>query len=452
VEGNLYFFGVQAKGSTEESDSRIVWSEVFDLTPQGELPGAAIVGEPTATATCIALSYRVVNSSTDDKHGLCWSAEGVPTVDGEKQYGPDLPTGGGALTQAIPNALLDYGKSYRIRAFVTTSAGTYYSAEKSASLGTPPAEIKLSWAKLSAGSLPPEVELYRTESMLNGRKFSAWYAVADISGDVELKVDVPSGTETLESRFASSNGDCLVLINGGFFYNSRHTGLAVVDGVTHPGTVWSVRGSLDQSAEPAEYATMYYVTRGVFGVDSSGNPAVRWTGTSQTDGKAWYFDRPMPTVKGEARYKTVSDVNPAPAVAWTPRWAVSAGPVLVFDGKIPFDLTTTPGGSGYYMTNWEVIPSDIFGAGVTPDRTAVGYLADGRVVLFVCDGRISGGSQGASVTELAAIMKGLGCVGALNLDGGGSTGMVVGGEYLNDQAHGKRAVVSSVGFYKRKQR
>jgi hypothetical protein len=408
------------------------------------------LADPVATPTAVALTYDIDDDVVAVSWGLCWSADGTPTIESAVQYGPDLPEGNGAVMQVIPNALLDYGKTYKVRAFATTATETLYSDEKSATLQAAPSGIVLTWTKLSDASLPAGVELYKTESPLNGRKFNAWYAVADVSGDVELRVNVPSTTGTVKSQYAAASGDCYVLVNGGYFYNSRHTGLAVVDGTTSAGTVWSVRGSLDQSGEPEEYASMYYVTRGVFGVTASGEPGVMWTGTSQTDQKFYYYDRPMPTVKGEAKYKTAGATNPSPAVSWSPRWAVSAGPVLVRDGKIAFDFTTTDKGSKYYLTNYEVIPYDIFGTGVIPDRTAVGYLADGRVVLFVCDGRISGGSQGASLAELAAVMKGLGCVGAMNLDGGGSTGMVVGGEYLNDQAHGVRAVVSTIGFYKKK--
>ena len=46
--------------------------------------------------------------------------------------------------------------------------------------------------------------------------------------------------------------------------------------------------------------------------------------------------------------------------------------------------------------------------------------ADGKIIIFVCDGRIKT-SRGALITELAMIMKGLGCVSAVNFDGGGST-------------------------------
>ena len=118
------------------------------------------------------------------------------------------------------------------------------------------------------------------------------------------------------------------------------------------------------------------------------------------------------------------------------------------DGKCPFDFETTEKGDDFYLSNYEVMPYDIYGTTVKPDRTAAGYTADGKVILFIVDGRIAE-SDGATLVELAQIMKGLGCVAAVNFDGGGSTGMVVGGRHLNDLTGGNRPVVSTLGFYKK---
>ena len=61
-----------------------------------------------------------------------------------------------------------------------------------------------------------------------------------------------------------------------------------------------------------------------------------------------------------------------------------------------------------------------FEAGAAP-RTAVGIKADGNIIFYTLDGRQSGYSYGAQLKTLAKRMVELGCVDALNLDGGGST-------------------------------
>lgn len=62
-------------------------------------------------------------------------------------------------------------------------------------------------------------------------------------------------------------------------------------------------------------------------------------------------------------------------------------------------------------------------AGAAP-RTAVGLRRDGSIVIYTIDGRRSGYSIGATLTQVAERLIELGCVTALSLDGGGSTTMV----------------------------
>lgn len=442
-EGNIYYIGVKAFSATNAS--RAIY-ELYRLVPLGDQPRITIQGGIKANATCINTSYRIENidGQTNVKYGLCWDTEGTPTIDSPKQNGPEMDNEG-KVFQVVPNALLDYSKSYKVRAFLTTSTGTYYSAESTISLEPEPQAIQLTWNRLTKSTLPSEIELYETTSPLNGSSFHAWYAVGDLStGNVELRVNIPSSAATVDAQAASFNGDCYLLVNGGYFYNGRHTGIAVTNS-TKSGSISAVRGSLKTGDE--EYNSMYNVTRGTFGVDASGKPNVVWAGTDAS-GNIFYFDTPLPSVKGENKYGSVSNENPTTATAWNPKYALSAGPVLLKDKKTPFDFTETAKGADYYLSNYEIIPYDIFGPTVTPDRTAIGYREDGKVVIFICDGRITA-SGGATLTELAQIMKGLGCVGAINLDGGGSTGMVVGSEHLNDLTGGNRAVVSTIGFFKK---
>lgn len=64
-------------------------------------------------------------------------------------------------------------------------------------------------------------------------------------------------------------------------------------------------------------------------------------------------------------------------------------------------------------------------------RTMVGITGGGRLLLVVVDGRQPGYADGMNLFELRALAHSLGCTDALNLDGGGSTTLVIAGEDSN---------------------
>jgi hypothetical protein len=93
-----------------------------------------------------------------------------------------------------------------------------------------------------------------------------------------------------------------------------------------------------------------------------------------------------------------------------PRQVVGGLPVLMRDGAID-PIVDSSGAASFRGAN---------------PRTAVGIGAGGRRLLLVTvDGRQAGYSTGTSLRETAELMRALGARDAINLDGGGSTTMVV---------------------------
>lgn len=91
------------------------------------------------------------------------------------------------------------------------------------------------------------------------------------------------------------------------------------------------------------------------------------------------------------------------------KFILAAGPLLVKDGKMNISM---PQSSSFVKTR--------------SDRTAVAIDATGKKVsLVTVDGRQSGHSNGATLTDLASYLISKGAKYAINLDGGGSTTMVV---------------------------
>jgi hypothetical protein len=114
---------------------------------------------------------------------------------------------------------------------------------------------------------------------------------------------------------------------------------------------------------------------------------------------------------------------------------LQAGPMLVAAGRSLIqpgqDLEGFSAGSGQF-------DSDIT-AGRYP-RAALG-LAGGELIAAVCEGRADD-EDGLNMAELAEAMRGLGASEAINLDGGGSASLVVGGRLLNTprEEHGLELV------------
>ena len=461
--GAVYDLGVQALSSDIKCHSEIVYllkvhvvdpnagkeddgnfgegdkEEEIPQVPQVDPKKVPQVVEVKSTYAYIAVTYMVETlNGSNPEHGVCFSENGVPSVADIKAVGPQISTGKSIL-QVVPNAYLADGKEYQMSVYVKDGDKYTYSKPQTVKLAAQPEDISLSWEKqpyASAGS----VEIYKTTSKLNGRNFNAWYAVADPS-QVEFKVlNTPTGKANLKTvayQAENAAGDCLVLINGGVFGN-YHIGVIHVDGQPQE---W-VDFVYDKYWNPNSDRTSWYITRPIVGVDKSGKAAACWT-ASPSVGTYYHYDRPLPTVPGEAAYSAATATYPVTSVSWTPYNALSTGPMLLYDGKCCINHEKAP--SGAYMTNYECWALDIYEG--NPDRTAVGVTADGKIVLFICDGRITQ-SDGATHEEVAMIMKSIGCVHAMNLDGGGSTGMwVKGAGMINYKDSSWRAVKSTLGFF-----
>jgi hypothetical protein len=77
-------------------------------------------------------------------------------------------------------------------------------------------------------------------------------------------------------------------------------------------------------------------------------------------------------------------------------------------------------------------------------RTALGWNAK-HLFLVVVDGRQEGLSKGMNYTELSGLLLRLGCTAAINLDGGGSSTLWLGGQVMNSPSDGRpRRVANSL--------
>jgi exopolysaccharide biosynthesis protein len=108
--------------------------------------------------------------------------------------------------------------------------------------------------------------------------------------------------------------------------------------------------------------------------------------------------------------------------------AIGGGPVLVRDGRPVYRANEA-------FTVSQIAPRH--------PRTAIGQLADGRILMVVVDGRQPGYSVGMTTFEMALTMTRLGAVRAMQLDGGGSSTIAFEGTVLNSPSDGRERPIST---------
>ena len=281
--------------------------------------------------------------------------------------------------------------------------------------------INMTWkiVENSTTNLPAGIKI------MTGRNdelpINAWAAIIDPTDpDIDLDIIVSEDLDRRETLTQfSGNKKARVVVNGGYFLIDKtpteHVGLLYVNNRTvAPATKSVLRNN-----------KRYFTARGALGFLDDGGIDIAWV-TSRND-SLFNFPEPLENQPEEP----VDSFDFSKAETWEVDDAIHAGPVLMHDGKIRV------------TTNEEVF----FGSTI-PDihpRTAAGYRNSGELVLLVVDGR-QVDSRGVDLQELAILMRDLGCVEAINLDGGGASAMVVDGKLLNRPAGtaGQREVMSAI--------
>lgn len=286
----------------------------------------------------------------------------------------------------------------------------------------------LVWQKQTVSpALPPSISLYAGVSAYeDGRPLRAWYLDIDYN-DLDLRArpvlsQSPTGRETASSM-ARANG-ALVAINGGYFDMSgvpaRTFSLVENDGkVLVPNIARITRRNPGRK---------YDVSRSAFGIRANRTFDVAWI--RHIDNAIYSYPTPIPNTM------TTPAAVPLDATGgqlWDANDAIGAGPTLISDGQIVDTYEA------------EVFFDSGFSSVAPYPRAAIGYTANRHLIMFATDGKQTEHSVGLSLAALALEMKRLGCVEAMNLDGGGSETLVVNGVAVNHPSDGQeRAVTSSL--------
>ena len=286
------------------------------------------------------------------------------------------------------------------------------------------AQLKWELADSLFPGMPSSVHIYRTNSTLNGRPNKAWYLEADLRDrNLVFDTDTSYKRRLTPAGFFKKNNEPMLVVNGTFFSFIENRNLNLV---MHNGRLiaYNVQSFPGRGTDTMLYHKM---TRSAIGISRKRQADIAWLYTDTAMAFPVAFEDDPVSVKdsvavfdiGAYTSRNTSAGREISKSGMRKRWkmetAIGGGPVLVQNGKLRI------------TNNEERMFAGKAGNDLHP-RTAMGYTATGKLIILVVEGRNPGKAEGASLPDLANIFINLGAVEALNLDGGGSSCMLVQGK------------------------
>lgn len=284
-----------------------------------------------------------------------------------------------------------------------------------------PAIVQLGWSNVgdTYGILPTYIQVYKSPETLSDKKAIAYIAVADMNSATFGVQGEKTGLK--KPREFYDEGQSSVVINGGFFYESA------LSLIWRDGNL--VCKNNDVAADDWTNGPFWYPVLAAFCEMNDGSFKSMWTYTTLSNTTYWYTE-PSP-VKSEI---VPSADYPSAGTVLDAKTGIGGGPVLLLDGQVK-------------NTYDEELLSDIVATSNRP-RSAIGITRDKKLILFICEGDgMTDGVAGLTTENVANILKSLGCIDAINLDGGGSSCMLINGHETiktSDSSGDERSVSSVV--------
>jgi len=276
--------------------------------------------------------------------------------------------------------------------------------------------------------LPSSVHVYFTNDQPDTGAFRAYYLIADIKDKhLNFTTDTTYKRRLTPSQFYQKNDNPLVVVNGTFFSFETNQNLNVV---IKNGKLVSYTAPVKGRGKDS--MNFIFPCKGAIGISKKRNADIAWLLADDSSMKypivfefpvkAFHtdFDRGLIEPNWPFSYKDSiyhfdrKKQKSLIKYKWKMQTAIGGGPVLLQNGKI-------------FITNEE--ERMFIGKAINDKhpRTAMGYTKDNKLIILVIEGRNSN-AHGATLTQEAQIFKDLGCIEALNLDGGGSSCLLINGK------------------------
>ncbi len=278
--------------------------------------------------------------------------------------------------------------------------------------------------------LPPNFHVYKTTESLDGKPFIAYYVKAKLKDKgLEFTNDTTLGRRLTPSNFYEKNDKPLLVVNCTFFNFDKHQNLNTV--IRNGKLVgYNIHSIPMRGKDTFQYR---HPLASAIGINKKREADIAWllTDSSKRFVYASQLSISKP-IKDSVQTHSFRFLKKYPWYAydgsvigvmyrrldfkkWKMQTAVGGGPVIVQNGQVK-------------ITNNEELK---FAGNAFNDkhpRTCMGYTDDGYLIIMVIQGRFPGIAEGATLGQEAKLLIELGCIEALNLDGGGSSCMLVNGK------------------------
>ena len=268
------------------------------------------------------------------------------------------------------------------------------------------------FSSIISANFPSGIELYFFDSIYAGKKTKMYCLAYDSKNtSIEFKPVLSTTAKRTSDFYKDETGIVYAAINGGYFGSNQSYSLVKYNGAVSSANIKVLSRTFNG------VSNSYYPTRAAFGVTANGTYESAWIYHVGTGNDLIYsYPSPNLNVEGKAPMPMPTELFPIGGMVWNINSAIGGSPHLLKSGKLVLSDTA------------EMI---VINNKTSRPRSAIGYTNNNLVLLLAVEGDNSvGGYEGVNLLDLSNILVSLGCQDAINLDGGGSTSMVVSSQQL----------------------
>lgn len=279
--------------------------------------------------------------------------------------------------------------------------------------------------------LPSSIKVWMTTDSIDGMPNISYAVVADLKDkNLQFITDTSYKRRLTPLGFYEKNNQPLLVVNTTFFSFSTHQNLNLVmkNGKLVAYNVHSIPG------KGKDTLTYKHPLGSAIGINRKRKADVAWLFTDSSSFIPMALQMPIAPKKDSlAGFDKSSFISLLPisvkAKAWKMQSAVGGGPVVLQQGEIKISNNDELKFAGKAINDRH-------------PRTAMGYTSSNELVILAVEGRNPGKAEGVTLSQEAMLLQSLGCVEALNLDGGGSSCLLINGKSTirPSDKEGQRAV------------